>query len=60
MKIYCVFFLSLFSFTILIYKILSAEEIKYNKLDKIFEKNPKISSNTIDNFGSNGFFKKIR
>ena len=50
MKIYCVFFLSFFSFIILIYKILSAEEIKYNKLDKIFEKYPKISSNTIDNF----------
>ena len=39
MKIYCVFFLSLFSFIILIYKILYAEEIKSNKLDKIFEKN---------------------
>ena len=58
MKIYCVFYLSLFSFTFLVYKILSAEEIKYNKLDKIFEKNPKISSNTIDNFDSKGFFKK--
>ena len=58
MKIYCVFYLSLFSFPFLVYKILSAEEIKYNKLDKIFEKNTKISSNTIDNFGSRGFFRK--
>ena len=58
MKIYCVFFLSLFSFIILIYKILSAEEIKSNKIDKRFVKNSKFSSDSIDNFGSKGFFKK--
>ena len=58
MKIYCVFCISLFSFIFLVYKILSAEEIKSNKLDKKFEKNSKISSNTIDNFDSKGFFKK--
>ena len=58
MKIYCVFFILLFYFIFLIYKILSAEEIKSNKLDKRLEKNSKISSNTIDNFGSKGFFKK--
>ena len=52
MKIYCVFYLSLFSFIFLVYKILSAEEIKSNKVDKIFEKNSKISSNTIENFES--------
>ena len=58
MKIYCVFYLSLFSFIFLVYKILSAEEIKSNKIDKIFEKDSIISSNTIDNFDSKGFLKK--
>ena len=52
MKIYFVFFISLFYFIILIYKILSAEEIKSNKLDKRVEKNSNISSDIIDNFSS--------
>ena len=58
MKIYCVFLFFIIFFHFFVYKILSAEEIKSNKLDKIFEKNSKISSNTIDNFDSKGFFKK--
>ena len=58
MKIYCVFYLSFLSFIFLVYKIPSAGEIKSNKLDKIFENNSKIPSNTIDNFDSKGFFKK--
>ena len=58
MKIYCIFYLSFLSFIFLVYKIPSAGEIKSNKLDKIFENNSKIPSNTIDNFDSKGFFKK--
>ena len=58
MKIYCVFFLSFFSFIFFICKILSAEEIKSNKLEKRLEKISEISSNTFDILGSKGFFKK--
>ena len=58
MKIYCKFYISFLYFIFLICKIITAEEIRSNKLDKKLEKNPQIYNNTFDYLDSNGFFTK--
>ena len=58
MKIYCKLFISFFYFIFLIFKIIIAEEIKSNKLDKKLEKNPQIYNNTFDCIDSIVFFTK--